>query len=184
VVIFLSAGPAWAAESAKGVYFGDVGQAIVALLTFVVLLVVLRKWVWKPMVEQLRHREEAVAKTIESAEKRQKEAEAVLAEYSARMAGVEADSRKVLEESQRKGAVERDRILADAREESRKYAEAAKADIEQARQDALSELRYVAADVATDLAQRVLCRSLTEDDHRRLVEESLQEISQRAAGDS
>ncbi len=172
----LLAAPASAAEGGGKLNFGDLGQAIAAMLAFIVLMLVLGRWVWKPLVVQLKRREESINATIQNAEKRQREAEELLADYRQRLDRVDAEAQKLLATSRAQAAQDRERALAEAREEARIFARNAKEEIREAREEAMAELRDVAADVATDLAGRVIGRSLTPEDHRRLVEQSLEEI--------
>ena len=181
LAIGLSAAPALGDEGGGGLYFGDLGQAVAAVLIFGALLLILGRYAWKPILAQLKHREEVIAATIHSAEKREKQAEALNVEYEQRLAGAEEEAGAILSEARADAARQREKVLADAREEARQYAESAKAELEKAREQALAELRAVAAEVATDAAGRIIRRSLDPEDHRRLVQESLDEIRRRAA---
>ena len=61
--LLLLAGPT-TAEAADGVYMGDPGQMIAAIAIFLVLFLILRKWAWKPILAQLRAREERISLSI------------------------------------------------------------------------------------------------------------------------
>lgn len=169
---------AWA-QGDRSIYFGDLGQAVVAILTFLVLLFVLGRWVWKPIVKQLQRREEAIQQTIADAEKRQAEAEELLTDYRQRLDQADEDARKVLTEAREQAEQERRDLLEAARAESQRHAEAVREELEQAKQQALRELRDVTADVAADLAERIVRRDLSEEDHNRLIDESLERIRKR-----
>ncbi len=71
-------------------YGGDLGQALAAMGVFLVLLLILGKYAWRPIVQQLKKREEAIQKTIERAERTQKKAEELLAGYEEKMAAAES----------------------------------------------------------------------------------------------
>lgn len=180
--VLLGAGPVLAAEGG-GFDPGDLGQAIAAVVIFFLLLLVLGKWAWKPIVSQLRQREQEIAETVNRAEKREKESQELLAQYKARLDRAEGDSQEVLAKA-RKGAAEaREEILDAARGEAQKFAEETRQEIDQAKQKALHELHDAAATLATDLAGRILRKTLKPEDHRELLQESLAEIRKNASRD-
>jgi F-type H+-transporting ATPase subunit b len=180
-VVLASSSPALADEGGNGeLYFGDLGQAIVAMATFVVLMLVLGKWVWKPLVNQLKRREESISQAIKSAEKQQSEAEALLRQYREQLEQAGEEARRLLADAQAQAAGERERLLDEARDQARQFTEQAKQEIQDARGEAMGQLRNITAEVATDLAGRIIQRDLTREDLDRLFNESLAAI--RAQG--
>jgi F-type H+-transporting ATPase subunit b len=181
VVGLCAVAPAVAAEGAEQeTYAGDIGQAIAAVLIFAVLLAILGKFAWKPIIAQLRQREEGVAKQLDDAAKRQKESEELLAEYRARLDRAESDAQRLVEDSKKEAARDRQRLLDQARAEAEKHAEQAKRDIEQARRKAVRELHEETAELAAEIASSVLGASLDDDTRRKLVDDSLEEIRLRS----
>ena len=83
----LIAQTAFAGEGGGGLYFGDLGQALAALGIFLLLLGILGKWAWKPIIEQLRTREERIERAVADAEKRHQDAKDLL-ERCTRATGV------------------------------------------------------------------------------------------------
>jgi len=181
-VLLCAAGPA-AAEGGK-LYPGDLGQAIATFLTFGVLLFVLGKYAWKPIVTQLRHREEEVAETIARAGTQQEEAEKLLAHYQSLVDKAEAESKDILSTSRREATEARDQIISEARSESRRAIRSAQEEIRHAKEEVVRELRETTAELAADIAEQVLGKGLRPEDHRRLVDQSLEEIRERAAEDT
>jgi F-type H+-transporting ATPase subunit b len=174
------AGFALAKEGEGGApYFGDLGQAIAAMLTFAVLVLVLGKWVWKPIVRQLERREEAIQTSIENAEKRQREAEEALEEYKSQLAQARTQAQQIVAEGQRRAADERKVILEKAEEQAGELTEEAREEIRRAKEEAVQDLRDLTASMATELASRLIGRKLSPEDHERLVDESLEEIRER-----
>jgi F-type H+-transporting ATPase subunit b len=175
----LDAAAALAGEGEGGFYFGDLGQAIAAVVIFVLLLVILGRWAWRPLVAQLQRREESIAEALKRAEQRENETRRLLEDYRARMEAAEGDAQQLLAKARREAIEARQQVLTTAAEESHKLLASAREEIEQARRSALRELRASAAELAADLAAAVIGRTLTQEDHARLVSESLQEISRR-----
>jgi F-type H+-transporting ATPase subunit b len=178
----LWADAAFGSEGGGGLYFGDIGQALAALAVFLVLLAILGKWAWKPIVEQLRAREQRIEKAIADAERRRQEAHELAERYRQRMERVEAEAEEALARTRQQADLAREEVLTAARSEAQGILRDARRQIEQARDEALREIQETTAKLAADIAVAALGRRLTEEDHRRLVEESLREISQRASG--
>ena len=181
-VLLCAAGPA-AAEGGK-LYPGDLGQAIATFLTFCVLLFVLGKYAWKPIVAQLRRREEEVAATVSRAGEQQGKAEKLLAHYQSLVDKAEAESKELLAASRREATEARDQIISDARSESRRAIRTAQEEIRHAKEEVVRELRETTAELAADIAEQVLGKGLRPEDHQRLVDQSLKEIGDRAAEDT
>jgi F-type H+-transporting ATPase subunit b len=172
----LDAAVAFGEEAGGGFYFGDLGQAVAAVLIFLLLLAVLGRWAWRPLVSQLQRREESIAEALRRAEQREKDTQRLLEEYRARLAAADGDAQQVLAKARREALDARQGVLTAAEEESRKLVASAREEIDQAKRSALRELRASTADLAADLAAAVLGRTLTQEDHARLINESLQEI--------
>ena len=179
-LIALASSPARAGDET---YPGDVGQAIAAVVVFVVLLVILAKWAWGPIVQQLRRREEAINSALQKADKREKEAGQLLDTYRARLESVETEAKEMLAKSRGEAEAERDQVLQAAREAAREAAQAAGADIERAKKQALRELQGQTAHLATDIAGRIIREQLTPEQHQEMVAESLEQIRKRVGKD-
>ena len=175
----MPAAPALGAEGGGGVYLGDLGQAIAALLIFLALMVILGKYAWKPLVNQLRRREEGIANTIDRAQKRESESRDLLDHYRHKLESVKAEADAILVQARQEAAQARETVLAAAQEESRRSILAAREEIEHAKRSALQELREVTAEMAVDLTARMLDRSLTPQEQNRLIEQSLDEIGRQ-----
>ncbi len=180
VVLLATAMPAAAAGGAE-FYFGDPGQAVISILIFLLLLAVLGKWAWKPLVSQLQRREQGIAEALEHAQARNKEADDLLAQYKARLDAAQAQAAELLAKSRADAAEAREKILSAAQSEAHRAGESARQEIERAKLDALAELQDTTARLATDVAARVIRKNLSDDDQRRLLSDSLAEIRQRAA---
>jgi len=172
------------ASAAQEAYPGDIGQAIAAVLVFLVLLVILGKWAWGPIVQQLKRREEAISNAIQQADKREKEANQLLEAYQSRLESVETEGKQMLARSRQEAADERDQILETARQEARKIVEAAGQDIERAKRQALRELHDSTARLATEIAGQVLQQQMTAEQRQRLLDESIEQIRKRAGKES
>jgi F-type H+-transporting ATPase subunit b len=170
---------ALAAEGEGGPYFGDIGVTVATVAIFLLLLTVLRKFAWKPILDQLQKREKGIADSISSAEQREKQAQELLTSYRARLDQIEAEARQILAKGRQEGIEAREKLLAEAREEARKISEEQRRDIERSKQEALRELYDRTAQLAAEMASQVLSRRLSPDDQRKIMTASLGEIRGR-----
>ncbi len=171
------------AEGVGGMYLGDLGQAIAAIVIFLLLLAVLGKWAWKPIISQLHQREQRISESVEHAEIREKKAEQLLAEYQDHMDKTHAEAQEILAEGRREAGKLKEEVLAAARASSQKFARQARREIAQARAETLQEMREITAHLAIEMTERILRKNLDSEEHNRLVQESLEDISQHASGE-
>lgn len=161
----------------------DPGLMIWTVVTFVVLLTVLRFTAWKPLMTSLDAREKRIRDAIEGAERARAEAERRLAEYERQLHEARDEAHKILEEGKADALKLKNDILAQARAESEEFKARARRELELATDQAKKELWEHATKLSTELAEKILRRSLDAADQRRLVEEVLEEYrSVRTSG--
>jgi F-type H+-transporting ATPase subunit b len=146
------------------------------IVTFVLLLIVLRKFAWKPLLEGLQRREERVRTSIERAEQAQKDAERLMEENRQRLAQADQESHRLLSE----GRVLAEKLKADiveqANKQSRKMIEQAHQEIEREKEAALAQLRDEVATLAIKAAEKILDETLDEKQQRKLLDTYLDSI--------
>lgn len=170
------AAPAFAAEAeheAPSLFAGDLGNSFWTLLIFVVVLVVLGKFAWGPILSGLQARESFIREALEKAKRDREEAEARLREYEARLAGARAEASAIVDEGRRDAEVVKRRIEEEARQQADQMIERAKREIQIATDTATKSLFTLSAKLATDMAARVIGRELTMQDHERLIGEGI-----------
>lgn len=170
----LAAGPG-------GYYAGDLGQAIAVIVTFIILLAILRKWAWRPIVTQLHHRERGIAETLKKAEQQQRQATDLLAHYKSRLDRAEADAQELLANTRLEADRLREDTIQGAQAQARISSEKARREVELAKLQAIKELRETIAEMASDIAQKVIPRELSSDDRKRMLATSLEEITKQSA---
>jgi F-type H+-transporting ATPase subunit b len=172
--------PALAAEAEGGeapsLFAGDLGNSVWTLLIFILVLVILGKFAWGPILNTLQTRESFIREALEKAKHDREAAEARLKEYEAKLAASRAEATAIVEEGRRDADVVRRRIEATAKEEADKMIERAKREIHIATDTATKELYTLSAKLATQLAARVIGRELTPQDHERLISEAIDGI--------
>jgi F-type H+-transporting ATPase subunit b len=164
-------------ESSNNLFAGDIGNAVWTVLIFLLLLVVLGKYAWGPILNGLQTRETFIREALEKAKHDREAAEARLREYESRLAASRAEASAIVDEGRRDAEAVKRKIEEDTRHEADRMIERAKREIQSATETATKDLYALSARLATDMAARVIGREINAKDHERLITESIQELS-------
>ncbi|MCC7204974.1 MAG: F0F1 ATP synthase subunit B [Phycisphaeraceae bacterium] len=178
----IMAGPALAAAAAEGehkpsVFAGTPAQSVAAVIVFLVLFGLLYKLAWGPILKGLQDREQKIRKDLEDAESAAKKAAATLAQLETRLAAAQAEARQLIDRSRGEAEKLAGQIKADAEREGLQLRQRAQKEIESATEQAVAQLHAEAAALATQVAGKILHRTINENDQRALVSEALAELS-------
>jgi F-type H+-transporting ATPase subunit b len=174
--------PAFAAEEAGGAitpFAGDVGNALWTLVIFALVLFVLGRFAWGPILKALQSREAFIRESLEKAQADRLEAEARLKEYLDKINAARTEATAIVDEGRRDAEAVRRRIEADAHAEAEKAVERGKHEIELATATAVKELYATSAKLATELAGRILAREINPQDHERLIAQAIDELGRQ-----
>jgi F-type H+-transporting ATPase subunit b len=174
-----AAAPAESSEAANNVFAGDIGNALWTVVIFVLVLVVLGKFAWGPLLAGLQAREAYIRDALETARRDRQEAESRLREYEDKLAASRSEATAIIDEGRRDAEAVKRKIEEQAKEESAKMIARARREIDAAASEATRQLYALSAHLATELAGRIIGRELDAKDHERLIEESIAEISAR-----
>ncbi len=180
----MTALPALAAEgeAKPSLLAGDIGNVIWTVLIFVLVLVVLGKYAWGPILSTLQTRESFIHEALAKAKHDRDEAEARLKQYEERLANARAEATAIVEEGRRDADAVKRRIEATAKAEADKMVDRAKREIHVATVTATRELYELSARIATKMAAQVLGRELSPADHERLMSEAIDAIGEKREG--
>ncbi len=154
----------------------DPDLAIVTALVFLLLLLVLGKFAWRPIIAGLDKREHYVSDQLDEAERRNREAEAMLQKYQAQLASASDQVKQMLEEARRGAEAHREQEMARTQDAVKRERERAVAEIDAAKNRALQEVGNKAADAAITLAGRIVRRELKKEDHAALVSDAMNQF--------
>jgi F-type H+-transporting ATPase subunit b len=153
--------------------------ALWSFAVFMLLLALLGKFAWKPIMEGLEKREDGIARQIAETKASNDEAKRMLATYERRLAEAADEVRGMLEEARRDADVTRQTIVAEARKAADEERTRAKHEIQLAKDDALSQIAEKAGHLAVEVAGKFLRDKLGADDQARLVRDSVAGLSSR-----
>ena len=147
------------------------------IVSFAVLLFILAKYAFPPIVQILDERERKIRESIESAERRSAEAERRMAEYEAKMKASQKEAEEMIAQAKSRAQQMKEENERQLSADAERIKAAAAREIEQERRKALDDVRRYAGDLALQVAGKVIERSLTDADHKRLADESLAAVA-------
>jgi F-type H+-transporting ATPase subunit b len=151
------------------------GLMIWTLVIFGITLFILKRYVFGPVGQAIEKRRAEIAQSIEEAERSRDEASALLEDYRTRLAEARREADVLREQGRKDGERQAQEIVGNAqRQRERLLADAGQQIAAEARA-AASGLRDQVAILALMAAEKVSRRSLSDDDHRRLIEEAIEE---------
>jgi F-type H+-transporting ATPase subunit b len=160
----------------EGLLKVDPGLLLWTIITFIVLLLILWKAAWKPIVEALDARAEKIRGDIESAEKSRLEAERLFAEHKAMMDKAKEEAASIIAEGKADAEKLKNSIVEKANQEAKDLIERARREINLAKDKALAEIQAGVVTISTDIAAKIIAKNLKVEDQKALVEEALQKI--------
>jgi F-type H+-transporting ATPase subunit b len=158
----------------QGLFSGTFADALWTVLAFVVLLVVLGRVAWKPMLERLKARELYIQQQIEAANNARQQASNLLDEYKQQRA-------KILKDANDEAQQRQEELLERASQEIRSIKQEAQEDIGYARTRALEQLWNEAGAMVLALSREVLGREVTQDDNKHLIRDAVEQIRRNSA---
>ena len=155
----------------------DPALLVAYIINFVILLILLRIFLYKPILEMLSKRQQKIQESLEQADKVRQEAEIQQSEFQREL----EEARKTSQEAAARAAQEtkkmREAILIEARKEAEHIREPARQQIEVERQHTMAELQHQVAGLAVALTRKVIGETVTVDEQaqRQLIQQFLQE---------
>jgi len=150
-------------------------DVLINIINIIVLFILLRMILWKPVNRFLSERAQRVNAKLDDAEKVRLEAEALRQEYASNLEGIEAQGRDMMRDSQIKASEEAAEILSEAHEKAKHMISEARDRIAEEKDRAVENARREVAELATDMAARILKREVLPGDSVSAVEDFFRE---------
>jgi F-type H+-transporting ATPase subunit b len=161
--------------AASGLNTGDI---VFQLLMFLILLALLRKYAFGPLMGIMKKREEHIANEIETAEKSRKESERIAAEQNEALKTARQEAQQLIENAKKLGEQQEKNIIEAARSEATRIKDSALREIEQEKEQAITALREQVASLSVLIASKVIEKELNEQDQEKLINEYIQEVGE------
>ncbi|HET6464091.1 MAG TPA: F0F1 ATP synthase subunit B [Nitrospiria bacterium] len=149
-----------------------------SIVSFGILLFLLKRFALPGVLEMLDMREKKIKDSLDQAERLKQEAQQLLSQYETKLKSVHEEGRSILEAARKQAQQQLEENERRIEQETRRMLDDARSEIQRDQQHALQEIQRTAVDLTLLAAEKVLARSLTDADHRRLVDEAVREITQ------
>jgi F-type H+-transporting ATPase subunit b len=157
----------------------DPGLFIWTIVTFLVLLTLLAKFAWRPLLEALESRQIAIRKSLDDAQQAKQELERVNQESAQIVNRARVDAEAIITQSRSDGDRLREEIKQKARAEADHIVKNAERQIQLETSRALEQIRREAVDLSVLIASKIIQRNLSREDNERLIEEALKQVESR-----
>ncbi len=151
-----------------------------SLVSFGTLFFLLYRYAFPVILLILEEREKKIKDSLDRAERLKQEAQQLLSQYEAKLTSVHDEGRAILEAARKQAQVQIEENEQRMELETQRMLAEARSEIQREQQQAVHEVQRAAVDLTLLAAEKVLSRSLTDADHRRLIAEAVQEIAQQA----
>lgn len=154
------------------------GTIIYQLVLFFILLALLRKYAFGPLMGIMKQREEHIASEIEAAEKNNAEAKKLVEEQRAFMKQSRVEAQELIEKARKQAEEQKDGIIVAAKAEAESIKEAAVKDIQREKEQAIAALQAQVAVLSVQIASKVIQKELKEEDQASLIRDYIKEVGE------
>jgi len=157
----------------------DPGLFIWTIVTFLVLVGLLAKFAWTPLLQALESRQTAIRKSLDDAQQARQELERLNAESTQILNRARVEAEAIITQSRSDGDRLREEIRARARTEADNIVKNAERQIQLETSRALEQIRREAVDLSVMIASKIIQRNLTREDNEKLIDEALKQVESR-----
>lgn len=153
------------------------GDTLVVLVSFLILMLLLKKFAWKPVTEMMEKRSETIANDLENAKKASEEASRLATEQETKLAGMQKESAEIMEQAQTNAAKLEKELIEEARASIVHMKKQAKMDIEFERQQALDDAKNEISELSLQIAEKLIGKEINQETHVQLVDEFIERLA-------
>ena len=143
-------------------------------VNLLILVLVMKKFLFKPVMKMFAERENEIGSMYEKAEEAQKSAEAMESEYTQKLSAAKEEASRIMKDATHEATLRGEQIVADAQQKASAITTKAQKEIEREKEAAVKEIKEDIASIAVQLAEKVIEKDLTDKDHERLLEEFIE----------
>ena len=166
-------------QGTPSVFEGNFGESIWTLVWFFVLLAVLWRFAWKPLLAGLTSRQEHIEKQISDAEESRTEAQKVLEEYGAKLADAERQGRDIINVRTQQAEQQAKEVVKQNQKDIEQMKIRAEAELDRERIEAEDGLWGQAGDIVRKLGKEVFGKSLDSGDNQKLIDEAINRLKEQ-----
>ena len=153
------------------------GLMIWTVVTFIVLLLILKKVAWKPILTALDKRENDIKESLAQAEKAKDDAKQILEQNQANLAKAEEESKKIIEQSRAYAESLKEQLMRESKEQAKKIVDEASSEIQRKKDAAFEELKGQIAEIAVGAAEKIIRESLDAQKSKQVIDKYLNDVA-------
>ena len=165
-------------EEYESVISLDVWTMIFTFCNLLLIFYFARKFLFKPVKKMIDSRQAEIDTLYADANKTKSEAEEFKAEYEVKLENATAESEEIMRRALRNAQLKEEEILKSAREEAQRTLQRAEEQIDKERKQAMEDIKNDVSDIAIDIAQAVLEREITVDEHRNMIDGFIEHLGE------
>ena len=174
--------PAVAFASGEGKGGGFISldwSLLIQAFNFLILLVLLTKLLYKPLLAKMDERTKAIQRSLDEAQAARAEAQKERDDFAAKIQAANVEAQRIRAEALKDAADEQRRLVDAAKAEAARLVASARQELDQDVRRARQELRQEVADLAIAVSERLIKKSLNDADHRRVVDDAIAHMGQK-----
>ena len=154
----------------------DPGLFVWTILTFLILVALLARFAWRPLLQALERRQATIAQSLDDAQRARQELERLQRESIQIMAQARAEAESMLARSRSDAEALREELKQKARTEAAGIVKNAERQIQLETARAVQQIRHEAVDLSVAIASKILRRQVTREDNEALIQEALKQV--------
>lgn len=154
----------------------DPGLFIWTIITFLVLLALLAKFAWRPLLDALERRQESIRKSLDDARHAKQELERLQSESQRILAQARTEAETIITRTRDDASRFREELRQKAQQEASAIVKNAERQIELETARALQQIRHEAVDLSVAIASKLLQRNVSKEDNERLIEDTFRQL--------
>ena len=158
------------------------GTILAQMLNFFILVWILARFAYKPLVSMMQERKERIAKDLADAEAARNEAEQFKADYAAQIANARQEAQQIVEKAVQQAEATTREQLAAAREQIEREKERARQDIVNERDRAMNNLRNEVIALSVAMATKVVAKDMDSETNTKLIEDAIAKLDSKTIG--
>ncbi|QLK86510.1 F0F1 ATP synthase subunit B [Staphylococcus sp. 17KM0847] len=157
----------------------NIGDIIVTLATFIILLILLKKYAWGPLKQVMDDRERSINQDIDDAERAKVNAQQLEEENQKILKETQDEVHKIIEDAKLQARRQQEEIIHEANKRANGMIETAQSEIKSEKERALAEINNQVSELSVLIASKVLRKEISEQDQKALVEKYIKEVGDK-----
>ncbi len=148
------------------------------LVTFLIVLIILKAKAWGPLIAALDKRESDIRESLNAAKKAREDTENITKDYEKMVQKAKKESAEIISASREAGEKVKAEIITDAKSNAKKIMADNLNQIEREKDKVIGEIRQQVVELSVMAAEKIIEKSLEEDDHHKIIQETIKEYGQ------